>query len=70
MNGVGLPGRLGPNFLADRVTGPLNLIAIFAGISSLIMYCWTALNSVPGVWLLLASTAPVRQACSRYSLQQ
>jgi MFS family permease len=50
LNGVGLPGRLVPNFLADRVTGPLNLIAIFAGMASVIMYCWTAVDSVPGVW--------------------
>src|SRR2546421_2275741 len=32
MNGVGLPSRPSPNFLADRLTGPLNLIALFAGI--------------------------------------
>ena len=54
MNGVGLPGRLGPNFLADRVTGPLNLIGIFAGCCSIIMYCWTAVDSVPGVWAFAA----------------
>jgi MFS family permease len=51
MNGVGLPGRLIPNYLADRLTGPLNLIAIFAGICSLIMYCWMAVHTVPGVWV-------------------
>ena len=51
MNGVGLPGRLGPNFLADRVTGPLNLIAIFAGVCSIIMYCWIAVHTVAGVWV-------------------
>ena len=50
MNGVGLPGRLAPNFLADRLTGPLNLIAIFAGICSAIMFCWIAVDTVPGVW--------------------
>jgi MFS family permease len=50
MNGVGLPGRLIPNYLADRVTGPLNLIAIFAGVCSVIMYCWIAVDSVTGVW--------------------
>ena len=50
MNGVGLPGRLAPNFLADRLTGPLNLIAISAGICSAIMFCWIAVDTVPGVW--------------------
>jgi MFS family permease len=50
MNGVGLPGRIAPNYLADRLTGPLNLIAIFAGICSVIMFCWVAVGTVPGVW--------------------
>lgn len=51
MNGVGLPGRIIPNYVASKVTGPLNLMIIFSGISSVIMFCWIVVDTVTGVWV-------------------
>lgn len=51
LNGVGLPGRLIPNHLADRFYGPLNLIVIASAIASLIMYCMMAVDSKPGIYV-------------------
>ncbi|CAI7575302.1 unnamed protein product [Penicillium discolor] len=45
MNGVGLVGRLVPNLLADRYTGPLNLLIPFSFATALVGYCWAAVNA-------------------------
>jgi predicted MFS family arabinose efflux permease len=50
MNGVGLPGRLIPNYFADKSIGPLNALIPFAAISCLLLYCWIAVDSVAGLW--------------------
>lgn len=50
MNGVGLPARLVPNYLADRIVGPLNAIIPFIAVSCLLLYCWIAVTSVAGLW--------------------
>jgi MFS family permease len=50
MNGVGLPGRIIPNYYADKSIGPLNAIIPFAAISCLLLYCWIAVKSVAGLW--------------------
>ncbi|KAF7506644.1 hypothetical protein GJ744_011576 [Endocarpon pusillum] len=50
MNGVGLFGRLIPNYYADKSIGPLNAIIPFAAISCLLLYCWVAVHSVAGLW--------------------
>ena len=49
INGVGLFGRLIPNYLADRFFGPLNVIIPFAFISGLLLYCWAAVTSPGGL---------------------
>jgi len=49
MNGVGVLGRLTPNFCADFM-GPLNLLIPFASITGLVLYCWMAVDSVSGLW--------------------
>lgn len=49
MNGVGLPGRLVPNYIADRV-GPLNVFIPVIIITSMMLYCWTAVSSIAGLW--------------------
>lgn len=51
MNGVGLPGRLIPNYYADKTVGPLNALIPFAAISCLLLYCWIAVDSVTGLWI-------------------
>lgn len=50
MNGVGMVGRLIPNFLADQFTGPLNLLIPFSGATALVAYCWTAVKDLDGLW--------------------
>jgi predicted MFS family arabinose efflux permease len=49
LNGVGLFGRLIPNYLADRYFGPLNLIIPFTFISGLMLYFWMAVSSHSGL---------------------
>lgn len=49
LNGVGLFGRLIPAYLADQYFGPLNTIIPFACVSSLLLYCWTAVTSKGGL---------------------
>ncbi|CAI7608975.1 unnamed protein product [Penicillium manginii] len=50
MNGVGIVGRLVPNFLADQFTGPLNLLIPFSGATALVAYCWAAVKDMSGLW--------------------
>ncbi|PKY07711.1 MFS general substrate transporter [Aspergillus campestris IBT 28561] len=50
MNGIGLLGRLGPNYLADRFTGPLNMLLPFSLATGVISYCWSGVDSVPGLY--------------------
>jgi len=49
LNGVGFFGRLIPNHLADRYSGPLNLLIPITFISGLLLYCWAAVNSKGGL---------------------
>ncbi|KAL9108395.1 MAG: hypothetical protein Q9227_006856 [Pyrenula ochraceoflavens] len=49
MNGVGIIGRMVPNYIADRV-GPLNVFVPVAIINSAMLYCWTAVDSSSGLW--------------------
>lgn len=51
LNGVGLPGRVIPNYLADRKTGPLNLIIFAACLSAVCMYCLTEVTSKAGIYV-------------------
>lgn len=54
MNGVGLIGRLIPNFMADQFTGPLNLLIPFSCSTALVAYCWVAVNDMNGLWAFAA----------------
>lgn len=54
MNGVGLVGRLIPNFMADQFTGPLNLLIPFSCSTALVAYCWAAVNNMDGLWAFAA----------------
>lgn len=49
MNGVGLFGRLIPNYLADTFFGPLNTLIPFALASALLLYAWAAVRSASGL---------------------
>ncbi|KAJ5937449.1 hypothetical protein N7454_004749 [Penicillium verhagenii] len=54
MNGVGLIGRLIPNFMADQFTGPLNLLIPFSFSTALVAYCWAAVKDLEGLWVFAA----------------
>lgn len=49
INGVGLFGRLIPNYLSDRYFGPLNSIIPFVFCAALLLYCWAAVTSHAGL---------------------
>ncbi|KAI5778442.1 putative MFS monocarboxylate transporter [Geopyxis carbonaria] len=49
MNAVGLPGRILPNFLADRALGPLNLIIPCGLIVGILLFSWMAVASYGGL---------------------
>ncbi|KAF1984358.1 MFS general substrate transporter [Aulographum hederae CBS 113979] len=50
MNGIGLIGRLIPNFVADSKTGPLNTIIPFTFISSIMIFSWSGVSSRGELW--------------------
>ena len=50
MNGIGIPGRLLPNWFADRAFGPLNTITPFAFVSGSLFYAWSGVHSRGGVY--------------------
>jgi hypothetical protein len=45
LNGVGVVGRLLPNYYADLYTGPLNMMTPVCAVSAITIYCWIAVNS-------------------------
>jgi MFS family permease len=50
MNGVGVIGRTIPNHLADRFFGPLNTLIPAVFISSLLAFCWIAVETRGGLY--------------------
>ena len=49
LNGVGVPGRIVPNLIADRWVGCLNCIAVGTLATSLLVYCWAAVSTGGGL---------------------
>ncbi|TLS23691.1 uncharacterized protein PpBr36_06604 [Pyricularia pennisetigena] len=49
LNGAGVPGRLVPNYLADRL-GVINMFIIFATVSGICGLSWMAVKTVPAVY--------------------
>ena len=50
LNGVGVIGRILPNFLADRYSGPLNTLIPFVLVTAVLSFSWIAVNSVGGLY--------------------
>jgi MFS family permease len=48
LNAASVPGRILPNFLADRA-GPLNILTPCAIITGILALCWIAIKTLPGV---------------------
>jgi MFS family permease len=51
MNAAGFVFRLLPGLLADRLTGPLNLMLPFAFATAMLTYSWSAVKSPLGTWI-------------------
>ncbi|KAH8904678.1 MFS general substrate transporter [Coniochaeta sp. PMI_546] len=51
LNGVGVFGRIIPNVVASRWTGPLNMIFTMGLIAALLMYCWAAIRSAKSLYV-------------------
>ncbi|KAJ5624160.1 hypothetical protein N7510_000469 [Penicillium lagena] len=50
LNGVGILARTIPNFIADRRTGPLNLLILSTLMSSVMLFCWIAVSDTSGLY--------------------
>ncbi|KAK4235358.1 hypothetical protein C8A03DRAFT_36790 [Achaetomium macrosporum] len=50
INGVGMPGRLIPNYIADRV-GTINAMIPTVGIAGICLFCWMAVKSTAGLYV-------------------
>ena len=48
LNAASVPGRILPNFLADRV-GPLNMLTPCAAITGILAFCWIGIHNLPGI---------------------
>ncbi|KAF6833116.1 MFS monocarboxylate transporter [Colletotrichum musicola] len=51
MNGVGVIGRVVPGFLADKFVGPLNVVSPAAGVCTILLFCWMAIESTPALYV-------------------
>jgi MFS-type transporter involved in bile tolerance (Atg22 family) len=51
LNGVGLVARVLPNFVAEKLTGPVNLMLPYVLASGIILYCWVVVESETGLWV-------------------
>lgn len=49
LNGVGLIGRLLPNYIADKI-GAVNIFIPICGITSLLVFCWMAIDSAASLY--------------------
>ncbi|TVY33068.1 Aspyridones efflux protein [Lachnellula subtilissima] len=50
LNGVGVVGRIVPNYLADRYSGPLNTLIPVVIVTSVLCFCWIAVSSRGGLY--------------------
>ncbi|KAH8657889.1 major facilitator superfamily domain-containing protein [Xylariales sp. PMI_506] len=51
LNGVGIIGRILPTIVADRWTGPLNILIPLSVSASIMIYCWAAVHSEAGLYV-------------------
>uniref|UniRef100_A0A060TIU0 ARAD1D49390p n=1 Tax=Blastobotrys adeninivorans TaxID=409370 RepID=A0A060TIU0_BLAAD len=51
LNGVGIPGRLIPNYIADRTIGMHNMFLPVCVGMVIVMYCWIAVHNVAGLYV-------------------
>ncbi|KAJ4266171.1 hypothetical protein NW762_004151 [Fusarium torreyae] len=51
LNGVGIFGRIIPNIVADKWTGPLNILIPLSLSASILVYCWAAIETPPSLYV-------------------
>ncbi|KAF8454890.1 major facilitator superfamily domain-containing protein [Terfezia claveryi] len=49
MNAAGIPGRLVSARIADKITGPYNLLIPFSFFTSVLLFAWVGVKSVAGI---------------------
>ena len=49
LNGVGLFGRLIPNYVADRFFRPITTMVAMTAVTALMIFCWPAVHSAAGL---------------------
>lgn len=54
MNGVSVAGRILPGLFADRFFGPLNTFIFLTAIAGIVMFCWTAVDSLSALMIWAA----------------
>jgi MFS family permease len=59
LNGVGIPARVLPGFIADRYIGVLNTLAIALFTNVVLLWCWLSVNSVAAyyIWVVFYGMA-------------
>ncbi|KAF5868499.1 putative mfs monocarboxylate transporter protein [Botrytis fragariae] len=50
LNGIGIIGRIIPNLIGDRITGPFNILIPFSFAACILVYCWAAVDSISGMY--------------------
>jgi MFS family permease len=50
LNGMGVIGRIAPNYFADRYSGPLNALIPVVLVTSTMCFCWIAVTSRGGLY--------------------
>ncbi|KAI9642661.1 hypothetical protein NHQ30_008392 [Ciborinia camelliae] len=51
INGIGIIGRIIPNLIGDRLTGPFNILIPFSFGACILVYCWAAIESITGIYV-------------------
>jgi predicted MFS family arabinose efflux permease len=63
INSIGIPGRIIPNYLADRYFGALNVEIPFILITGILLLCWLAVRSVASYYVWVAFYGFVGGGC-------
>lgn len=50
LNGVGLPARVIPGYIADRFLGVLNTFVLCLLANVIVLWCWLAVGSIPAYY--------------------
>ena len=51
LNGIGIPGRILPAMVSDRMLGPLNTYIPLCLATGVLLYCWIAITSTTGLYI-------------------